>query len=62
MAGTVTSLVPPTVKMAHVTYKMGPVLHAIPDGRGYCVKKVRRTMYIELNNGVFEKKLTVNPI
>lgn len=54
---TVTFLVPSTVKTTVVTYKMGPVIHVNPAGREYCVKQVRRTMYIELNNGVLEKKV-----
>lgn len=34
MAITVTSVVPSTVKIAHVTYKMEPVLPASLDGLG----------------------------
>lgn len=34
MAITVTSVVPTTVKIAHVTFRMEPVLHASRDGPG----------------------------
>lgn len=48
MAITVTFPALPTVKMTHVTYKMGSVFHVNPDGPEHHVKQVRHTMISSL--------------
>lgn len=48
MAVNVTSPARTTVKMTHVTYKMGPVLHVNTDGPEYHVNQVRHTMISSL--------------
>lgn len=58
MAITVTSVVPTTVKIAHVTFRMEPVLHASRDGLGnsaieelffsYNIYKCFRNMHLVL--------------
>lgn len=44
MAVNVTSPALTTVKMTHVTYKMGPVLHVNADGPEYHVEQVRQCL------------------
>lgn len=56
MAVNVTSPALTTVKMTHVTYKMGPVFHVNADGPEYYVKQVRHTMISSLRSDVCCRK------
>lgn len=56
MAVNVTSPALTTVKMTHVTYKMGLVLHVNADGPEYHVKQVRQTMISSLRSEVCRSK------